>query len=351
MKLKQVFILLFGLLSVAGLAWYTVYIINDQKKPTGELIDFAIVDTSSITKIRITDPYSRSIELKRNNKIWTDGNGGCITQALVHNILDVTKNIEFKGYLPKNSHQTFKDNMSSYHTKVEFYVKNKWYKTWYIGPPSQDHYGQIMLLDSKDYGKSAEPVMMKIKGVHGIIDPNFFADPRQWICTNIFAVPLEKLIEVTIINHEDSSRSFRITKSNSAYTVSQFDQVLPYVDTANLYRYLHNYKKIHFDVPNYELTDTQCDSLKQTQAFAELVLKEGSEIQHKTTRLKMYRIQSEDTQRNEFGELVNMDMNKFWCELPDGVLVKCQYHVFNPLLFGYIYFPALQKNTLLRKNT
>ena len=102
MKLKQVFLLLFGLLSVAGLAWYTVYIIKNQKNPEGELISFSISDTSSITKIRITDPYSRSIELKRNKTTWTDANGACITQAMVHNILDVAKNIEFKGYLPKN---------------------------------------------------------------------------------------------------------------------------------------------------------------------------------------------------------------------------------------------------------
>ena len=88
--------------SLAGLAWYTYYIINNQKEPTGELIDFAVEDTSAITKIRITDPSSRSIELIRKKKIWTDGNGGCITQGLVNNILDVAINIELKGYLPKN---------------------------------------------------------------------------------------------------------------------------------------------------------------------------------------------------------------------------------------------------------
>ena len=345
MKLKQVFILLFGLSSLAGLAWYTYYIINDKKEPTGELIDFAVKDTSAITKIRITDPYSKSIELVRKKNIWTDGNGGCITQGLVNNILDVAINIELKGYLPKKSHKTFKEKMSSYHTKVEFFVRNKWYKTWYIGPPSQDHYGQIMLLDSKDYGKSAEPVMMKIKGVHGIVEPNFFADSRQWICTNIFAVPLEKIQDIQIIYHEDTTRSFRVTKNNAGFRVSQFGEALPYVDTANLYRYLHNFKKVHFDVPNYELTDFQCDSLKQTQPFAELILKEGTTIENKTIRLKMYRIQSEDTQRNVFGELVNQDMNKFWCELPGGSLVKCQYHVFNPMLTGVAYFPVMEKST------
>ena len=267
--------------SLGGLAWYTYYIINNQKEPTGEHIDFAVEDTSAITKIRITDPSSRSIELIRKKKIWTDGKGSCITQGMVNNILDVAINIEFKGYLPKPSHKKYKQLMSSSHTKVEFFVKNKWFKTWYIGPSAQDHYGQIMLLDSKKYGKSAEPVMMKVKGLHGIIQPNFFTDSRQWMCTNIFGVPLEKIQDVQVIYHEDTTRSFRVTKNNSGYTVSQFGEALPYVDTANLYRYLHNFKKVHFDVPNYELTDFQCDSLKQTQPFAELILKEDTPIETK----------------------------------------------------------------------
>ena len=94
--------------SLGGLAWYTYYIINNQKEPTGEHIDFAVEDTSAITKIRITDPSSRSIELIRKKKIWTDGKGSCITQGMVNNILDVAINIEFKGYLPKPSHKKYK---------------------------------------------------------------------------------------------------------------------------------------------------------------------------------------------------------------------------------------------------
>ncbi len=339
MKLKQVFVLLFASLSVVGLAWYTIYIINSSNKPAGELIDFAITDTASITKIKITDPSYRSIELIRQNKTWTDGKGGCITQGPVHNILDVAKNIEFKGYLPDSSHERFTNIMSTYHTKVEFFVKNKWYKTWYIGPSAQDHYGQIMLLDSKDAGKSAEPVMMKVKGVHGIIQPNFFADSRQWICTEILAVPMENIQEVQIINHENQNLSFRIEKTAIGHTVSNNNQPIAPVETANIYRYLHNYKKIHFDNPNYDYSPEQVDSLKNTSPFCELKLKETN---GNLTHLKMFRIQSEDAQRNEFGELVNMDMNKFWCELPDGSIVKCQYHVFNPLFFGHIYFPSLK---------
>jgi hypothetical protein len=55
----------------------------------------------------------------------------------------------------------------------------------------------------------------------------------------------------------------------------------------------------------------------------------------------MFRINSFQSQRNEFGEVVDIDMNKFWCQLPNGAMVKCQYHVFNPLLLGHVYFPMV----------
>ena len=338
MKTNKILRLIIALLCVGGLGYYTFTILKKDTKSSTELISFAISDTASVSKIIITDPFQKSFQVQKVNGAWQDKNGGCVTQAYVHNILNVAKNIEFKGYLPKNSHENFTVKMSASHTKVEFFIKNKWYKTWYIGPSAPDHYGQIMLLDSKEEGKSTEPVMMKIKGVNGIIEPNFFADGRKWICTNIFSVPLEKIKKIQIRNHYDSSRSFSIESKNNGFEVSNLGNKLPFVDTANVYRYLHNYKKIHFDIANYILSEAECDSLKNSEPFAEIILdKKGGEQTH----LKLYRIIADTPQRNEFGEMVNMDMNKFWCELPSGEIVKCQYHVFNPLLFGHIYFSAM----------
>jgi hypothetical protein len=103
-----------------------------------------------------------------------------------------------------------------------------------------------------------------------------------------------------------------------------------------IYRYLNAYKKVHFDLANFELTEKQIDSMQRTTPFATLSLTETS---NKTSKLKMYRIKSDDHQVNEFGDIVNIDMNKFWCQLPNGQMVKCQYFVFNPLMLGHVYFP------------
>ena len=345
MNVKKILTVAFGLICVLGLAYYTYNILNEDKNSSSELIDFAIKDTAMVTKIRITDPFQGSFEIQKKYGVWQDKNGGCVTQEYAYNILNVAKNIEFKGYLSKNSHQNFTNKMASSHTKVEFYVNKEWSKTWYIGPSAPDHYGQIMLLDSKQSGKSAEPVMMKIKGLNGIIEPNFFADSRKWVCTNIFKVPLEEITSVTVINHEDSTRSFKVKSIANGFEVLQHGVALPYVDTANIYRYLHNYKKIHYDIANYILSESECDSVRNSKPFAEIILKENT---GKKTQLKLHRIKVEEAQSNEFGELVNMDMNKFWCVLPSGIIVKCQYHVFNPLLFGHIYFSAMVPKPIAR---
>ena len=104
MNAKKVLTLLFGLICVSGLAFYTYTIMSTESNSSTELIDFAIKDTSKVTKIIITDPFQKSFQIDKVEGVWRDKNGGCITQAYAHNILNVAKNIEFKGYLSKNSH-------------------------------------------------------------------------------------------------------------------------------------------------------------------------------------------------------------------------------------------------------
>jgi hypothetical protein len=335
--MKKLILLVLALVFVGLLGWYATSLMDKKGKSDTELIEFSVKDTNSVNKIIITDAFSNRIELMRNGNEWTDENGDCVTKANVHFILDAFANIEFKGYLPDNSIEQFTKLMSSQHTKVEIYQNDEWTKTWYIGPAAQDHYGQIMLLESEEQGKSGKPVMMKIKGMSGIIEPRFFADKRKWMCTNIFAVPIDRISSVEVKYFDDPVLSFSVTKKGMNMNVYQQGRKLKNVDTAMIYRYLHKFKKVHFELANFELSEKQLDSLKRSMPFATLTLKETS---GKASKLRMFRIKGQnDFQVNEFGDVVNIDMNKFWCELPNGEVVKCQYFVFNPLILGHVYFP------------
>ncbi len=336
MDKKKLIILSGSILLIAVLSFVTFKLMKKSGRSITELIEFNIEDTSTVDKIIITDPFSNKIELVRNQNKWTDSDGSCVTQENVHFILEAFRTIEFKGYLTDNSHQQFIKLMSGQHTKVEIFQNGSWTKTWYIGPSSADHYGQIMLLDDARLGKSDIPVMMKLKGMHGIIEPRFFADKRKWMCTNIFALTIDKISRVDIKFNDEPKRSFTVTKKGTNVEVFQQGKKIQGADQAMIYRYLQNYKKVHFELPNYELTPNQVDSLKRTTPFAVMTV---DEVSGKSTKLRMFYIKSDIEQRNEFGAIVQMDMNKFWCELPNGEMVKCQFFVFNELLMGHVYFP------------
>lgn len=342
MKKYKNFILAALLVTGIGLlAFIALNLLKSRGNSDTEWINFAIEDTTKITKVVIEDTYGQHIELIQESGEWHDEQGGCVSKPNVSFILEAAKLIEFKGYLPEKSKKRFTELMATQHTKVSFFVDGDWVKSWYIGPPAQDHYGQIMLLETANEGKSQDPVMMRIKGLNGIISPRFFAERKRWMCTAIFELQPEEIKSVEIKNYEHPSQSFTIKNRGNRFEVSSQGKKLSAVDTANVYRYLQGYKKVHFNFANTELSKQQVDSVKHSPLFSRLTLTEQNG--NKTT-LKLHRIKSDTPQRNEIGEMVNMDMNLLWAELPNGELVKCQYFVFNSLLMGHVFFPALNSD-------
>ena len=337
MKKKGLILALFIIL-LACLSWFALNLKDNEGASDARAFNFKIEDTTTVSKIIITDAFGQQFTLIKKNNSWTDLKGGCVSKTNVSLILEAFHKIEFKGYLPQKSEKRFTELMASSHIKVEIFQDGEWTKTWYMGPASPDHYGQIMLLETANEGKSASPVMMKLAGMNGLIDPRFFADARQWACTEIMALQIENIKSVKAKFYDETYRSFELQKKGRRFQVTQNGQPLTSLDTTNVYRYLQGYQKIHFEQMNFSLSDKQVDSVKKSKPFCMLAVKTNNE----RISLSMFRIKSKEVQRNEFGELVNMDMNSFWCQLPDGALVRCQYFVFNPLILGHVFFPAME---------
>ncbi|MES2587505.1 MAG: hypothetical protein V4622_00915 [Bacteroidota bacterium] len=335
MKKKSI-VLTISIVVLGFLAFMATNLVRNSGKSDTELLEFSIADTSSIDKIILTDAFANKFELKRvKGSQWTDANGNCVIQQPIATILETFKNVEFKGYVPENSRKNITNRMSTSHTKVEIFQHGEWVKTWFVGFSTQDHYGTYMLLETPDE-KSDLPVIMKIKGFNGIIEPRFFSDPRRWKCTEIFSLERDEIASVDVKFYDDPTRSFSVTKSGSNYAVKHQKTLLSAVDTNMIIRYLNNYKKIHFEFVNYDLTDKQVDSVKRSKPFCVLTLKET--VGNSNT-LKMYRMKGNgEINTNDFGDSVSYDPDRFWCVLPSGELVKCQYFVFDPLIMGHIYF-------------
>lgn len=337
--MKKVITIVIGLGILIGLGIFTSNLLS-KKGTSDELLaafNFEIKDTASIDKVIITEPDGRQFTIVRQKgENWLDGEGNCVQKEMVFNILDAAYNIRFKGYVPENALKTVINRITTIGKKVEFFTNGSWNKTWYIGGATSDHHGSYMLIESRESGKSDLPVIAEIKALNGIIDPRFTADPLQWQCSNIFAYNTEDIAEVNVNFTEKPERNFEIRKIDNAYYVKYGGKYLTSLDTNMVLRYLVNYKKINFELPNYVLNDRQIDSLKKSKPFCTLYVRTTKNVK---TKLRMFR-QSSNGEDNidDFGDKIPYDANHFWCELPSGQIVNCQYFVFNPLIMGHVYF-------------
>lgn len=342
--MKRLIYLGIGVVILGVLAWFAFDLMSKSGKSDQQIaaLNFEIKDTTTVDRIIITESSGQEFELVRHGKNWTDKNGGCIQQAPVFNMLEALVNVRFKGYVPDNSMKTVVTRLTTVSTKVQFYQNGEWSKTWYIGSSTPDHYGTYMLLETAENGKSDLPVITEIKGLQGMIGPRFFADPRRWMCTEIFALSPSDISMIDVRYTEEKTNSFNIQRKGKKFNVTSNGTPFPRLDTAMVYRYLNGYKKIHFELPNSTLSKRQVDSVKQSQPFCVLTVKTKS---GQKDVLKMYRQKSStgDTRVNDFGEETPYDVNRFWCLLPNKELVQCQYFVFNPLIMGHIYFNYAQQ--------
>lgn len=336
---KKVVLLIVSLGFLIGLFFVVRNLISNSGSSDtekSELFAFAIEDTSSVDQIIIANSHLEKMVLKRGKNGWTDGTGNCIIEENIKHVMHILKNIEFKGYVAESSRKQHVKMLATSATKVEIYQDGDLSKTWYIGTATPDHYGQVMLLDS-DEGKSDLPVLMKVRGLNGIIEPSFSANTKKWSCTEIMEYLIRDIKQVEVKNYDDPGRSFKIDQSNLNFKITQANNHnVPISDTSAVLRYLSGFKKVNYELPNYVLNDKQIDSLKASRPFRTLKITSNS---GEKQFLKMYRIDSSEDYDAEFGEIVNHDINSFWCVLPSGEVVKCQYFVFDPLTRGDIYFP------------
>lgn len=336
--MKRITIIIIGLGLLVGLGIFTSNLLRKKGNSDENLaaFNFDIKDTAAIDKVIITEPNGMEFTIVRNGSTWVDDKGKCVQSEMVFNVLDAAYNIRFKGYIPENSMKIVINRIATLGKKVQFFKNGSWHKTWYVGGATSDHLGSYMLIESEEAGKSDLPVIAEIKNLHGIIDPRFVADPLQWQCSNIFSLNMPDIAEVSVKFNEKPERSFEIRKIKEEYYVKYGGKYLTSLDTNMVFRYLLNYKKINYEAANYELSEKQLDSLKKSKPFCVLNVRT---VKNQKTLLRMFRASSKgELNLDDFGDEIPYDNARFWCELPSGQVVSCQYFVFNPLFMGNVYF-------------
>lgn len=330
---KKLFYLLASLLVLA----VALYFISQNSGNTlkTDQTEFAVTDTASITKIFIADTQGNSTLLKRINGEWyLDEEGENMARKdAVDYILKILPTLSIKAPVATNSVPAMIERLNIFHKKVEIYFDGEQSpsKTIYIGDATQDHYGNLALLETKKNGKGKTPYYIQSDGKRGHLSPIFFTNELEWAHTSVFEFKPEEIKRIAVNYPEFPGKSFEIVKQDTSLMVKNpkteakgaFDKFFTEV-------YLNNYEKVFYETEDYILDAQQTDSLLQIIPFATITV----ETTKGTKSISLIRKKSEISTIDLVEQIVPYDKDRCY-GIFNNKIILCQYFTFDKLLLDY----------------
>ena len=260
MPKKQLFYLTLIIL-MAALIWF---LSTDKKSTISVDNNFAVSDTSSVSKIFISDRNGTTITLTRNAKNWVINNKYRVRKDAINTILTTINQIKIQRPVSINASDNVIKNLATTGVKIEIYTNQETpNKTYTIGSSTANHLGTYMFLAG-----SKTPFIVHVPSFNGFLSPRYGIQgnkisEKDWRTTNIFSLKAEKIARVTLNHIQYPEKSFTLTTdsmtllNNSGNAVSfnqeKVLQLLNAFKLLNCESYKDEKVNIEFAKPLHEL--------------------------------------------------------------------------------------------------
>lgn len=337
MKKQPLYIALF---LIIGLSIYAIYLYyNDDptsiKKPNS---NFTIKNIEDIDRIFIKDVTNEEANLSKIDGVWYVNDKFKARPENIELILETVKNIEVQRSVPKEAIQPVITDIAALHKKVDFYANGELIKTYFIGNPTQDHYGTYMLLETPSEGRSTVPYITHMPGFNGFLSTRFFANESLWKYTGVFNYEIANIQQVSVTNSTTKNESFDLKSTDTSFALYNFsgNQILE--NQSLVKNYILNYKKIHYNAI-MEYTQKQIDSVKQlVPHFVVTVLDKAG----KENQLKVYKKAARSNDMDPItGNQRKWDVNHaLACLNNNNEILKFQYFTLDKILVDKSYLKS-----------
>ena len=280
--------------------------------------DFAIEDTSVITKIFMADLKGNTITLERKDNKWCVNTTYKVRRDAIRIILKTISKISVQRPVSESSYNRVITDLATAGVKVEIYQNNekKPIKIYTIGNNTSDHKGTYMLLKGED-----QPYIMHIPGFNGILNPRYGlkgqeVDIHSWRDKSVFKLKSQDILSVTLIDKKEKYSSFTI-KNNGNLSLYNYQNNKVESEKINLAVYLNNFKDLNCESYKNESIKEKLDSTKILYA---LFAKHKSGIDS----LMIYRMKEEK----------KFIVDRMYGILNNGDVMMIQNYVFNKVLIS-----------------
>lgn len=327
-------LLYLGILIVLCIVAYFTLIRDASTSYRKKDADFALKDTTDVSRILMTSLNGDTIDLRFENNTWTYNNGKAPRPDAVHNLLNTLRQLEVKVPVAKSMHNTVVKSIAGKRTLVQIYnLKGEKIKGFYIGENTDKLNGTFMLMET-----SEKPFVVNIPGFAGYASTVFFTDEKDWRSKEIFSIKTADIrqLDITYPAVKDSTFSLVRQADNTFMLVGNQTNQKPLNQEIVQY-YL---KQFQFLNAEYYLDESEKrDSLLGVQPACIMSV---TDIHNKNTTLKIYYRPLTYRTKMQFtyeDKPIEFDLDKYYGIFnQDADLAIIQNFVFGKLLIGPQYF-------------
>lgn len=312
--------------------------------------DFAVEDTSTITKFFLADKNGRQVLLTRiTDGTWTVNETYLANKPAVDLMLKTFSNLAVLQPVPKAAHNNVVSRMASLATKVEIYqtayrinlfqrIKlfpyEKQTKVYYVGDNTKDNVGTYMLMED-----SQTPFVTFLPGFMGFVSLRYTTRVADWRDHTIFNFRISdmKNVKVEMPKNPDSSYVFVNAGDGNIefYRLHDMARIEPY-DTTNVLEFLSGFGDIKFETIVSEMDSSRRDSIISSVPDYRISV---TTTEDREFSINAYRRKAPEGAHDLYGNPLIWDLDRLYVYLEySDDLSTCQYFVFDRILRPMNYF-------------
>ncbi len=326
--MKRNLLLLLVLVVLGALVWW---LSTERGTGTlaGPLTDFAVQDTSEITRIFIAEHNGKSVDLVRTEQGWRVNGAFGVKKHHLDLLLKTFLRAEVRSPVPKSAEANVLKAMSTTAKRVEIYEgRDRPTKVWLVGHATQEHVGTYMLLEVPGIGRSNTPYIIGMSGFTGHLNSRFHADLDEWRSSEIFSYPdLDAIASVKVEHPSAPATGFTIEYAGgNGLTLKDASSKPVLMDSLAVKDFLMQFKKLHYEYIDRATTRTSRDSVLSSTPHTTITVSDRS---GGAKSIKLWMLKPAYEGVDEAGTPLSHDVNRMHGLVADTVLVVVQRHLFD----------------------
>tara|TARA_B000000475_G_scaffold133402_1_gene107563 strand:- start:784 stop:1800 length:1017 start_codon:yes stop_codon:yes gene_type:complete len=251
--------------------------------------DFSIVDTSEVIKVTLSSKAPEIAVLNRQNEnSWTVNGKYKARKSGIFYLLQTLQRMEIAHPVPLSMRDNVIGNLAVKGIKVEVQLKNGQEKIIYVGGENKELTATFMMLKG-----ALEPYAVHIPGFKGYLSGRFFTQEYLWRDKTVINYDNRNIssVQMQYYNVNQKDESFRITKTNMGYQLSDFEteEIIQHNPKA-LETYTASFRKLYAE--SFVTGTLNTDSLIKTQPLFELTV---TSKEDQNTVIKVFNKKAEKT--------------------------------------------------------